>query len=432
MSTGNLLFSYSPINLKRYLDDSFQARYLISYLNDLSCRTCILEDNYVDKDYLIDYQKFYARSFSNEERYTKRIHFLTNDFSEPEFEESLKTGNITSLQKSYLGFIVVRPIKGSDRNRLIGRTILKSYPMKIGDERRIFIKNNNEASLFGMPLSVESLPFQVQDHGVSACATIALWVALYPLTNAYGLTKYSPAEITDIATNFPSELRKFPSIGLTWEQMIAFIKHLDLDVETINIDKSDPNIVPLAIKAFINARYPLIGALTLTGPGKESLYHAVVISGYRYDVHGNLKELYVHDDTIGPYSRVKSSNNFINWENEWKDRGYEVTLEKLLIPIYSKVRLTFTRIYYRYGEIKGEIVKSRADLDLELLLYTVQDYKNYLLGKQLDQKFETLTKPLPRFLWVIRAYIKENPIFDVFYDGTSIYPQDELIFVEFR
>lgn len=151
---SDFVFSYSSERLREYLDDSHQAEYLIRYLADLDAKTCVLEDKYVDKDYLVDYQKFYSRSFDEEKRFTERIHFFVEDFSTTKFEESLE---------------------------------------------------NYDVSLFGIPLSVSSLPFQVQDQGVSACATIALWTALHPLADTYGIPRLSPAEITELSTSFPSE-----------------------------------------------------------------------------------------------------------------------------------------------------------------------------------------------------------------------------------
>jgi hypothetical protein len=484
------------------MGNTHQGKYLIRYLANLDAKTCVLEEKYVDKDYLIDYQKFYSRSFDNLDKFTERVHFFTEDFSEDKFLKSLKNNNIGYLQRSYLGFVVIRPIEGSDGNRLIGRTLLKTFSEKVNGEKRSFIRAEYNVSLFGLPLKVKSLPFQVQDQGVSACATVALWSALHHLAGAFGIPRLSPAEITEMSTLFPSEHRTFPSSGLIWEQIINCVKSLGLDVETIDVENvEDDYIILTAIKAYIKAGLPLIGALlfrrffsidakfedeldkeflsnnlkekfriegfaiplhamvtkekenewVITNEvhekhteflvrkeeGKLNIYdalkmkekkydgrHAVVITGYQYDNSGKVTELYVHDDQIGLYSRVKPEGNFNFWENEWDDRGYKVALEKLLIPVYSKIRLTFPRIYLKYLIIRDEIIKSFGnDLDLELYLTTVQEYKKFLLENSPREKEEELIRPLPRFMWVIRAYINEQPRLDLIYDGTSIYPK---------
>ena len=229
------VFSFSPHYISELLEKTNQASYLIQYLQNLEAKTYILEEEYVDKDYMIDFQKFYARSFEKIGKFTKRIHFFNEKFDEKDFQKALESNDkevINTLKRSYLGFTVVKPLRGADGNKLIGRTLLKTYPEEVDDEMRIFIKKKYTASLFGIPLEIESLPFQAQDQGVSACATIALWSALHPLSDIFEIKRDSPAEITEIATSLPFS-RKFPSSGLTFEQMINYIQSLGLDTEVI-------------------------------------------------------------------------------------------------------------------------------------------------------------------------------------------------------
>jgi hypothetical protein len=392
------IFSFSWGNLNAYLNSS-QGRYLFHYLKGrnlstkLSAKTCVLEKKYIDKDYMIDYQRFYSRSFDDHEKFTKRIHFFSEDFSTVDFKEALENNSIGDLMnsKSYMGFVVIRPIKNSEEKWLIGRTLLKTYPEEVNGGKRVFVKNDYDASLFGIPLSVKSLPFQVQDQGVSMCATIALWTAFHPLCDTFDIVKHSPAEITEVATSFRSELRAIPSGGLTFLQMINYVRSTGLDIE---VD-----------------------------------WHAVVISGYRSNSSREVKELYVHDDTIGPYSRVKPDGDFKFWENEWmNERGYdEVALEKLLIPVYPKLRLTFARINRYYVEMKERINLSEPYIYLGLYLTTVQGYKQSLLESQIKDKMDVLTTSLPRFLWIIRAYEDNQLIWDRIYDGTSVYARTSFL-----
>ena len=168
---GDIVFSFSSDSLRGLLGNSYQGNYLLNYLSGLNAKTCILEGDYIDKDYMIDYQKFYSRSFLSYKRITKRIHFFATDFSPDDFEKSLENSNVKYLQESYLGFAVIKPIEDSNKNPLIGRSVLKTYHPKAGDEKRFFISRDCGASLFGIPLTVESLPFQVQDQAVGGCAT---------------------------------------------------------------------------------------------------------------------------------------------------------------------------------------------------------------------------------------------------------------------
>ena len=429
--SDDYVFSFFSNNLKGHLGDSRQGKYLIKYLRLLNGNTCVLEDRYIDKDYMIDYQKFYSRSFGDDGKFTKRIHFFTEEFSKEEFKKSLENNNLRYLNdEKYLGFVVIRPITDEDNEPLIGRTLLKAYPPEEEGDKRIFITRCYNVSLFGLPLKIRSLPFQAQDQGVSACATIALWSALHPLGATFGIPRLSPSEITEISTSFPLLSHKFPSMGLTWDQMVNCVRSMGLDVETIGVKSDDA--IQTAVTTYIDAGLPLIAALELINRDNQAkLRHAVVVSGYRCDCNNNLKEMYVHDDGIGPYSRVDFGENFKEWNNEWSIE-FSVTLEKLLVPIYPKIRLPFWRMYSLYQDLKTKIINSdMPNYDLRLCLTSVRRYKKFLLKKSIYEKEKVLTQSLPRFIWIIRAYDNDKPKYDLIYDGISLYPRKFLTRIVF-
>lgn len=233
------VFSFTQNELKTHLGGSIQGEYLISYLADLGAKTCILEEEYIDHDYMVDYQKYHSRSFAPDGKYTKRLHFFRVDFSEKQLKESLQNNDVEYLQRqeAYLGFVVIRPITDRLGMPLIGRTLLKAYPEKEGNDSRHYLTCKYSISLFGIPLEIDSLPFQAQDEGASACATIALWTVLHPLAERFEITRYSPAEITEISTSTPSISRRFPSGGLTIEQILNGVRSMGLEVEVITTKK---------------------------------------------------------------------------------------------------------------------------------------------------------------------------------------------------
>ena len=413
---------------------SKQARYIYKYAKDINANTAVIEHNYTDKDYLIDYSKFYARSFDVPPTVTKRLHFFSENFSTDDFREAIINYNkeyLDRLIESYLGFVVVKPVKDINGNMLIGRTILKPYSSTAGHEYRFFLSKNYPVSLYGIPFNINSLPFQVQDNAVGACATAALWTSLYPLRDLFGIPPHSPAEITEISVSFPAESRNFPSSGLTIPQMINYIHLLGLESEVIdiptaigkNLEISDCIISDVA-KSYIKAGLPIVAEIQLVNHKKSPDYHAVVICGYRCDQNGDIKELYVHDGQIGPYSRVMPDGNFIRWKNEWTtDYGCdELLVIKLLIPVYPKIRLTFSRIYDVYLELKQRILSK--GFNLELYLTQVKDYKKYLLEQSIEEKERILIDPLPRFLWIIRIYDGRMPVIDYIFDGTAVFPKN--------
>jgi len=76
--------------------------------------------------------------------------------------------------------------------------------------------------------------------------------------------------------------------------------------------------------------------------------HAVVINGYQYDENGDITELYVYDDRVGPYCHVspKTGVGFLEWDYEWTEKAdYSIKLSKLIVPVYHKIRSDFVHVF---------------------------------------------------------------------------------------
>lgn len=470
---------FLPIeNLRRYISQSNVEEYFIGYLEKIHAACFFLEENYIDKDFLIDYANYYSRAFRPISRVTTRIHFFSSLFEDASFLEALNAGDgeyFRTLTEAYLGFTIIKPIAGMDGEPIIGRTLLKTFDPNPDGARRFFIGGNHTASLFGIPLSVTSLPFQTQDMAVGACATIACWTALHQLAEIFDIPKAAPYELTSIITNLSTVLpsRNFPSIaGLTLPQLKSYFISLGLETEFVdpntlvdaNFDNSKDDIIADAVRAYHGIKLPIIAALVLRKKQPRQItrhrqipryrrvarhrrisivspdlsddtifedYHAVVISGYRVEDE-KVTELYVHDDRIGPYSRCRPVGNFSRWENEWTLReGFDtISVANLLIPIYPKVRLNFPRIYRAFLEAKRE--NEGFGASSELFLTTVKLYKEFLLHEDFEEKETILMQPMPKYLWIIRASFKGAKIFDIVYDGTSIFAGEHFLDIDYH
>ncbi len=62
-----------------FLGSSYQAKNILKYLDQLMVKSAVLEDPYIDWDYMIDYQRFFCRSFAPTPKVTKRLHFFSKD-----------------------------------------------------------------------------------------------------------------------------------------------------------------------------------------------------------------------------------------------------------------------------------------------------------------------------------------------------------------
>lgn len=408
-------------NAIQYVGTTNQAQYIIRYTKALGCKTIIVEPSYVDKDYLIDFSKFYARAFGEKITDAVRVHFFTGEIPAEKIKNVLLDGPSETLQQSYLGFTVVKPVKDESGEPIIGRTVLRTYNEVEQEKKRQYVRTVHRASLYGHHLQGDALPFQSQDIAVGACASAALWTVLHPLSIKYDLSRNSLFEITEMSNKYGSALHRiFPSKGLSISQMCGFLSSKGLEYEFFNLqkiksEKERREQVRVAIRAYVREGLPIIAALELKN-GSEAEHHAVVISGYASKGDVDLFELYVHDDRIGPYAHVNSDDGFLTWKyepDEWK--GYpQISLEYLIVPLYHKLRLPFWevfRIYERFIEA--------ADVKKDLQLFEVSRYKNDILMKDFVGKEDVLTLPMPHFIWVLRISKGGRPTYDFIYDATS-------------
>jgi hypothetical protein len=148
---------------KKILGSSRVCIYLNDYLLKIKAKTVITEHEYIDKDFIIDYAKFYSRTFKKIKKTTTRYHFFNENITREEFVNGLARSENNDLQeklqRSYLGFVVKKPIESPNplRQKLIGRTLLKTYDRFVGRDERQYIKNLYSASLCGINLDVNSL-----------------------------------------------------------------------------------------------------------------------------------------------------------------------------------------------------------------------------------------------------------------------------------
>ncbi len=114
----------------------------------------VIEQDYIDKDYLVDFQRFYVRSFDHIKKLTTRVHFFKSEMTKTKFKTLLKNNKLVKQQKDYLGFSVIKPITDEEGNPRIGRTLLRTYPKrKDSDHSRFYISETSHvANLTTIPV----------------------------------------------------------------------------------------------------------------------------------------------------------------------------------------------------------------------------------------------------------------------------------------
>jgi hypothetical protein len=94
------------------LRGSAQGQYLRWYLADLDAKSVLVEPAYFDRDYLSEFAAFYCTSTAGYPNVCRRLHYFSEDIDRAALERAVAGDAVERLrlEKSYLGFVVLRPI----------------------------------------------------------------------------------------------------------------------------------------------------------------------------------------------------------------------------------------------------------------------------------------------------------------------------------
>ena len=466
-----------------------QVNYIYKYLETLGAQSVLLELNYLDKDYLEDFSRYYVKRFGNAGHQCARMHFFSEKVDHRHIDRLLEAGEGTAslaarLDAAYLGFMVIKPLPKT----FIGKTCLKVMSdTHSAPKKKKRLARDYKVDLFGIELNVRSIAFQEQDKVVAACASTAIWSALHTMNWRDVRRIHSCSEITVNAINhIDGSSNSFPSKELTNKQILR-----SLDVEGLRHHSEDVEKLSRAqflatVVGHIDSHLPLLlmgnvfavrehNDLESYGAG-----HAVCVVGYKVDEE---EVIYVHDDRLGPYARAKlvclgdyemtniTDSSPEKWAlglqkmdeitGQWLKPHELIVPEFLVMPTDKKARLPF---YYadftsqfitrEFGELCQALLPSGTlgvgDLTFTITLEEIasirQDIRKCVAPRtQLDsvsgtsfevdeQDFEDWQKDKLKFLktsfarlqWQSQFFYKSQKAFKVLIDASDI-PQGNAV-----
>lgn len=438
-----------------------QIQFIYNYLKDLNAKTVLLESEYVDRDYLEDYSRYYVKCFNRYGERCARLHFFSHEFDAKDFNEILTQydeSEIKKYQENYLGFIVVKPLPKT----FIGKTCLKIYPSFNRSDDKIVLAQKYTVNLFGIELTLDSIAFQEQDKITSACATTAIWAMLHAQSELNNRKLPSCSAITLSAINHIADSsNSFPNAGLTNKQILRAIDTQNLRNHKIEFKKNITieqftNLVKTLTKSKIPA---ILGAdvYRINGDGEPSRLdgHAVTVVGAKT---GSENSIYIHDDRVGPFAKAtlaKMTDIQLDIKNEncdWcitiqdkDDSGTWLKPKEILIPdcliisTNNKVRIPLEFIentcfsiqeeWHRYLSKYFELAPDELPtIEYDISLQSLSEFKSAVMrNKEIKNKFDTLTSGYARFLWISTFYTKnKETIFQIAFDATDI-PQGNAV-----
>ncbi|WP_431167658.1 hypothetical protein [Tenacibaculum halocynthiae] len=479
--------------LLNYITEREQTKNALrEFFENLGTTYFLVEDPYIDKDFLEDYSNYYARSYRNHGRFCERIHFFSKseafELNTEKFQKivvSIDKEEISELNRCYLGFVTLRP---SSLTKRIGKTCLKNYKNDSSRNRQYTAVREYKVNLYGIPLEVNSMAFQEQDEAVAVCASIALWSA-FQITGKHNQHEIpSPSIVTKLALSESSYVKEYPSIGLTSEQIAVAVNKVGI-TPTIRVMRNTRELKQY-IYAYLKAKIPIVCGISLFDvrsdlkTGEKSIassksFHAITINGFSFEDgevemavgkkglqlrSSRMTKFFAHDDQLCPFSRidfnsktnVKIGNLPCNlMHTTWKSDKKEVEeykyakIETIIVPLNHKVRVSYQevlvkirnysivlrnsiKVFFEKSDIK---IKISNRFEWEIYLTKVNDFKKEIReNSTIDEKIKLnilMYQNYPKYIWVARAYKKDNIKLELIFDATEskiTYLKDYIIY----
>jgi hypothetical protein len=430
-----------------------QVRYLASYLGhpEVSAKTILVEDPYVDRHWLEEYAGYYATLLDPPRPKATRLHFFDETWTLDDFKEHLSTavggGGEHEISKHYLGFSVIRPLPAVP----VGRTVLRPYS---GVSARCFAPAalTHRVHLAGLTIEIEGLPFQQQDQGVAACATTAVWSALTKVIRTDGGRAPTPFAVTVAATDHRVQARAFPAMaGLDLDQMATAIHAFGYQPHVFQ-RASDSDDFFLALKTYLRSGIPVVvRARVIDGD-----FHALTLVGFRERAGGitggrgdleigsggrvqlrscGIERWYAHDDRLGAYARLgfvaDGSGRHAHLQLLPSEPGFEhlevpMVFSDAIVPLYPKLRLTAEELVGFAVDLSPTIrYLARGDetLRVEPRFMLGGEYLRTLHSRAMGREriihiCTTLT--LSRYVGIVSWFRDEDWLLDAVYDTTDL------------
>ncbi|MBD5197408.1 MAG: hypothetical protein HDR94_00930 [Bacteroides sp.] len=471
-------------NLLKGENFNYRFQYLDDYLKRIGTKSVIIENDYIDRNYMEDYCNHYARCFPDYPKKCKRIHFFSSELTEDLIISQIGSSEHTlrdMLQSAYLGFILLRPIPKAR----LGKVCLSIYPPEIDKDRHFPLLKDYQVHLLGCDLIVQSIAYQEQDNVISACATSSLWAALHGIRNRSINDIPSPFIITEnakkviVSDHSPSPVDK----GLYPSQIASAIR--EEKMEPILTNFQSISYTKALVRAYLSIGLPVIFGMELKYEKEEGLTasgrlrskpigrHAVTVTGYNLNgatipefsadkpiptddnvpvikmLSSAITKFYVHDDQVGPFASMTSRDEYWqhletrwNYYNDPTD-PVNATITTLFIPCYNKIRIRFATIWEIVTRCNSEYLdffkESGFSLVWDIRLTDINDFKKeiqeseFFLAEDLTTKYSILETSLPLYLWKVDCYLELNdkreqdPVLTYVFDATDMPNSDLLI-----
>lgn len=425
-----------------------------------TAKCVVYEPHYVCKDHRNLYSNFYSKKHSVSSQYTSRLHF----FSIPDVSIQDLIHDPSSLQGSYIGYSVIRPVA----QRCIGRTVLDPLKLaKFQSRRAYFLRTGFQTHIGGQNFVANGYPYMSQDTDVTVCAHTALWGVCRYLSEKYSVyPEIYPFDLIKLTE--PSQGRTFPYRGMTYQDYSNILSGFGTYPWIMWIQKPDP-ANPMGT-VFNNDEFSDLCVYLESGFPILASYegHVVTIIGHTIDYNhmpnadaagfiessSFCKQFIVVDDNFSPYQLLGDFDDSENYGSIYAsstaigdDRGISMKSivaavcplpEKVFLPAYM-ARDTARKYFSAY---RNRICTNDESIVLRLFLTTstsFQQRKSPAIDKdQFDViNYSTTHMNLPHFIWVMEAgpvsqYLQGKCTAEIVMDPTANQYDNAVIYLRLR
>lgn len=372
----------------------------------LGVKTVVCEREYIDTDFLDEFQNYYCKRFRVFPAKCSRLHFFQKCFAKQELLSRVLA------KAGYLGFSVIRPTL----SYRTGRTVLRS-PKANMNSMFTLCRADFKVNLSGNALSATGMPFIQQDTNVCVCAEAALWMTNSYMHKRYGSPYFRPSQITLAATRSLTvgPVRR----GLIPEQVLAALR--EMGHEPLIFPHYDNYVTSRIIYAYVESELPVTLLIKVGTKG-----HAVVIIGHDFRTRRNVDKnraksnlywvdrFYIHDDAVGPYEEL-----FIEKPGKGQQLSYSIEdhAAYTVVPVPSAVSMQANDVFDHVdvlmdhlnnliGHLRGSGPFRFSAMELKGLVFRTYLRSSNLFKTELSLGMSLLFRHcyralrMPRYIWV--------------------------------
>jgi hypothetical protein len=383
---------------------------------------CVIEFPYVDKVYRDSYYSYYSSKHYSYPRDCIRVSLFDREIKPEQFLNPKKHG---ALQKSYLGFFVLRPITSA----LFGRSVIN--PKALEEDEFKICTCRVGALVYGVKLETHGFPHSSQDEETLKCAETTIWGLMEYFGHRYAEYKPTlPSKIHHALERF-SYQRQLPSNGLTMDQISFALKTFGFGTSVYSKSSYGNQIYDI-IDSYIESGIPV-----LIGLQNKDVGHVIIAVGKKYNedfkwkdirkvrlpISGKKKWSYydsckipnkyvVQDDNHVPYRVISLDNPGEHYLGDEDFENYKI--DSVVVPLYPKIYLeTVVAKQLALEIVKNPILgyKFGDDVVLRFNLNSSRSFKSHIAsldGMDTVLKNTLLITKMPKFIWCAEFYTKKG------------------------